>query len=83
MFSAIDCSLVYVRRKEDPWNSILSGAITGATLAVRHGPAAMTGQAIIGGVLLALIEGVGIMLNRMGPVLTGKADEGRNTILNC
>jgi hypothetical protein len=35
LFSAIDCSLVYIRKKEDPWNSIASGALTGAVLSVR------------------------------------------------
>jgi hypothetical protein len=35
LFSAIDCSLVYMRKKEDPWNSIASGALTGAILSVR------------------------------------------------
>ncbi len=29
LFAACDCSLVALRRKEDPWNSILSGAATG------------------------------------------------------
>jgi|ERR1712004_384107 len=64
LFSAIDCTLVYTRKKEDPWNSIISGAATGAILSVRNGAAAMTGSAIIGGVLLALIEGVGILITR-------------------
>lgn len=31
----IDCGLVKVRGKEDPWNSITSGAMTGAILAAR------------------------------------------------
>ena len=35
LFSAIDCSMVYMRKKEDPWNSITSGALTGAILSVR------------------------------------------------
>ena len=35
VFSSIDCALVAVRKKEDPWNSITSGALTGAILAVR------------------------------------------------
>lgn len=35
VFSAIDCSLVYVRKKEDPWNSIISGGLTGVVLSVR------------------------------------------------
>lgn len=37
MFSTIDCSLVYLRQKEDPWNSIMSGALTGGILAARNG----------------------------------------------
>ncbi len=72
MFTAVDCSLVFVRKKEDPWNSITSGAVTGAVLAVRHGPAAMAGQAVIGGIILAIIEGLGIMMNRFGPMLMRK-----------
>ena len=32
---------------------------------VSDGPAAMAGSAVVGGVLLALIEGVGIMITRM------------------
>ncbi|KAF6073728.1 translocase of inner mitochondrial membrane 17A [Phyllostomus discolor] len=60
----IDCSLVQVRGKEDPWNSITSGALTGAVLAARNGPVAMVGSAAMGGILLALIEGAGILLTR-------------------
>ncbi|XP_035871909.1 mitochondrial import inner membrane translocase subunit Tim17-A isoform X1 [Phyllostomus discolor] len=64
LFSMIDCSLVQVRGKEDPWNSITSGALTGAVLAARNGPVAMVGSAAMGGILLALIEGAGILLTR-------------------
>ncbi|KAF6037362.1 hypothetical protein EB796_001853 [Bugula neritina] len=64
-FSSIDCTLVYLRKKEDPWNSIMSGAATGAILSVRNGAMAMTGSALVGGVLLAVIEGVGILMNRL------------------
>ena len=35
LFSTIDCGLVRLRGKEDPWNSITSGAMTGAVLAAR------------------------------------------------
>lgn len=63
-FSLCDCTLVALRRKEDPWNSILSGAGTGFILAIRQGMMPAVGSAAIGGVLLALIEGVGIGLNR-------------------
>lgn len=87
MFSTIDCTLVHFRKKEDPWNSIISGFATGGILAARNGlhnlleffvqifnifflilcvgVPAMAGSAIIGGVLLALIEGVGILFTRL------------------
>ncbi|XP_061839291.1 mitochondrial import inner membrane translocase subunit Tim17-B isoform X1 [Nerophis lumbriciformis] len=64
LFSTIDCGLVRLRGKEDPWNSISSGAMTGAILAARSGPLTMMGSAMMGGVLLALIEGFGILLTR-------------------
>nr|QBH73034.1 mitochondrial import inner membrane translocase subunit tim17 [Thermobia domestica] len=65
MFSTIDCTLVHLRKKEDPWNSIISGAATGGILAARNGLPAMAGSAVIGGILLALIEGVGILFTRL------------------
>uniref|UniRef100_UPI0037E764CF mitochondrial import inner membrane translocase subunit Tim17-B isoform X1 n=1 Tax=Semicossyphus pulcher TaxID=241346 RepID=UPI0037E764CF len=64
LFSTIDCGLVRLRGKEDPWNSITSGALTGAILAARSGPLTMMGSAMMGGILLALIEGFGILLTR-------------------
>jgi len=60
-FSTIDCTLAHLRQKEDPWNSIMSGAATGGILAARNGPLAMASSAVLGGVLLALIEGVSIL----------------------
>lgn len=65
LFSAFDCSMVYIRQKEDPWNSIISGAATGGFLQMRQGLRPAARSAAFGGVLLALIEGAGIMLNRM------------------
>lgn len=65
LFSTIDCTLVHFRQKEDPWNSIISAAATGGILAARNGVPAMAGSALIGGVLLALIEGVGILFTRL------------------
>jgi len=68
LFACCDCSLTAWRQKEDPWNSIISGAATGGILAARAGPRVMASSAAIGGVLLALIEGMGIMFTRMaGP----------------
>jgi import inner membrane translocase subunit TIM17 len=65
LFACCDCTLTAVRQKEDPWNSIVSGAATGGMLAVRAGPRAMASAAVVGGVLLALIEGMGIMFTKM------------------
>lgn len=63
LFACCDCSLSAIRQKEDPWNSILSGATTGGILAARAGPKAMASAAVVGGVILALIEGMGIWMN--------------------
>ncbi|GAB4852660.1 hypothetical protein Ancab_016875 [Ancistrocladus abbreviatus] len=65
LFSAFDCSMVYVRQKEDPWNSIIAGAATGGFLQMRQGLGAASRSALFGGVLLGLIEGAGIMLNKV------------------
>ena len=65
LFSTFDCSLVAIRRKEDPWNSILSGAATGGVLAARGGWRAAGRSAAVGGVLLAMIEGLNIFLTKM------------------
>jgi import inner membrane translocase subunit TIM17 len=64
-FSSFDCALIALRQREDPWNSIASGALTGGVLAARGGPGAAFRSAIVGGILLALIEGMGIALNRL------------------
>ena len=64
LFSAFDCTLVAIRKKEDPWNSIFSGAATGGVLA-RGGWRAASKSAAVGGVLLAMIEGLQIFLPKM------------------
>ena len=65
MFSGFDCLMIHWRQREDAWNSITAGAATGAVLAARGGPGAMTRSALVGGILLAMIEGMGIALNRL------------------
>ena len=65
LFSCFDCSLVAMRKKEDPWNSIIAGAATGGVLAARAGPRAAGKNALIGGVLLALIEGLSIFATKV------------------
>lgn len=63
-FSCFDCSLQYIRRQDDHWNAIASGFLTGGVLAARGGWKAASRNAVIGGVLLAIIEGVAALLMR-------------------
>jgi mitochondrial import inner membrane translocase subunit TIM17 len=65
LFCFFECGLVYVRRNEDPWNSILSGAAAGGLLSVRHVLFVSGNLALFGAALLVLIEGAGITLNRL------------------
>ncbi|XP_016959956.1 probable mitochondrial import inner membrane translocase subunit Tim17 3 [Drosophila biarmipes] len=58
-FSTVDCVLVSYRQREDAWNSIASGAATGAILAARSGLRAMANSALVGCLVLAMIEGAG------------------------
>uniref|UniRef100_A0ACD5YZW1 Uncharacterized protein n=1 Tax=Avena sativa TaxID=4498 RepID=A0ACD5YZW1_AVESA len=77
VFSTFNCAAVYVRQKEDPWNSIFSGAATGGLLAARRGLRAAGRSALFGGAILALIEGMGIVANR---VLAAQAEQNRPAI---
>jgi import inner membrane translocase subunit TIM17 len=54
-----------IRKKEDPWNAIIAGFFTGGSLAIRGGFRAMRNGAITCAILLAVIEGVGIGIQRM------------------
>jgi hypothetical protein len=67
-----DCALVAVRRKEDPWNPIMSGALTGGVLQLRYGLPSAARSAAFGGFLLALIEGVSIALTRLTSNVQGQ-----------
>ncbi|XP_023178784.1 probable mitochondrial import inner membrane translocase subunit Tim17 3 [Drosophila hydei] len=58
-FSTVDCTMVYYRQREDSWNSIVSGAATGGILAARNGMKAIGNGALVGGLVLAMIEGAG------------------------
>eukprot|EP00667_Euglena_gracilis_P018422 EG_transcript_19555 len=55
-FSTIECLLVYYRRRDDWFNSVTSGGVAGAVLAVRGGRNAMFRSGMVGAVLLGLIE---------------------------
>lgn len=56
--------MISLRKKEDPWNSIISGAVVGGFLEVRQGISSVTRGAVRGGCLFALLEYAGIMLSR-------------------
>ena len=58
LFSSFDCTLVALRKKEDPWNSIAAGALTGGFLQLRTGLQSAAKSAVFGGVLLVR-EGAG------------------------
>ncbi|CAB4376782.1 mitochondrial import inner membrane translocase, subunit Tim17/22 [Rhizophagus irregularis] len=58
LFSTFDCALKGIRQKEDPWNLIASGFLTGGFLAARGGIGAATRSACFGACVLAIIEGV-------------------------
>lgn len=65
LFSLCDCSFTALRKKEDPWNAIMSGAATGGLLAARAGPKAAGRSALVGGVILAAIEGLQVFVSRV------------------
>ena len=50
-------TIVYVRQKEDLWNSIIAGVATGGFLSMHQGLGASAQEAMFGRVLLALFEG--------------------------
>ena len=64
-FSSFDCIYLHLRRKDDPLNAIAAGASTGAALAWRAGLSSMAKSAMVGGVFLAVIEGLGLGLQKM------------------
>ena len=65
MFSTFDCAVKGIRKKEDPYNSIIAGFLTGGSLAARGGYKAARNGAIMCGIFLAVIEGVGIGIQRL------------------
>jgi import inner membrane translocase subunit TIM17 len=52
--------LIYYRQKDDFLNAIGAGFVTGGVLAIRGGVSVAFKQAFIGGVMLAIIEVVGV-----------------------
>lgn len=65
MFSCCDCTITHFRKKEDAWNAIASGAVTGGILAARAGMKAAGKSALFGGLILAAIEGLSLAMSRV------------------
>jgi mitochondrial import inner membrane translocase subunit TIM17 len=83
LFSCCDCSLASIRRKEDPWNAIMSGFATGGILAARAGPKAALSNAFMGGIILAGIEGLNVMVGRvLMPYLEKKGNESQGIVID-
>ncbi|XP_034489163.1 probable mitochondrial import inner membrane translocase subunit Tim17 3 [Drosophila innubila] len=79
-FSSVDCTLVYMRQQEDTWNSIISGAATGGILAARNGIKAMGNGALVGGLVLALIEGAGAAVATIYAAQPANGEHANNPI---
>lgn len=65
VFSSMDCLLIYYRQKDDPWNAVAAGFITGGILAIRGGASVAFKNAVIGGAILLLIEGVSTLVTQV------------------
>jgi import inner membrane translocase subunit TIM17 len=61
-FASIDCLLIWYRQQDDPFNAIAAGFFTGGLLAFRSGPQAAFKNALIGSVMLTLIEGMTVFI---------------------
>ncbi|CAO1613083.1 unnamed protein product [Jaminaea pallidilutea] len=64
LFSSYDCAIKGIRQKEDAWNAITAGFLTGGSLAIRSGPKTALGSGIMCGILLGCFEGVGALVQR-------------------
>ena len=62
VFSSMDCLLIYYRQRDDPYNAIVAGFVTGGVLAIRGGASIAFKNAMVGGIILALIEGVSTII---------------------
>jgi len=61
VFSISSCIMVYIRQREDPFNSVVAGFSTGFILAIRGGFRNAMRSAIIGGLFLSIIESMMVM----------------------
>mmetsp|Transcript_56039 Transcript_56039/g.63947 ORF Transcript_56039/g.63947 Transcript_56039/m.63947 type:complete len:251 (+) Transcript_56039:123-875(+) len=57
-FGAVECSMIAIRKREDPLNNVIAGFLTGGIMRINAGWTAMRRGAIFGGLMLTFIEGV-------------------------
>jgi len=65
IFSSMDCLLIYYRQKDDPFNAVAAGFITGGILAIRGGLNLAFKNAMMGGGILLIIEGVSTIITSL------------------
>ncbi|CAH8387224.1 unnamed protein product [Eruca vesicaria subsp. sativa] len=81
LFSTFDCSMVFLRQKEDPLNSIIAAAATRGVLSMRQGPSMAARSALFGAVAMALFEGAMITSNKiLDQSKNLKMEEGRKMV---
>jgi hypothetical protein len=69
----VGCSqlaIVYMRKKDDLWNLILSGAAAGGILSVHQGFPAVIQSSVQGAVILALFSGTGFTVQSHSQTIT-------------
>ena len=62
VFSSCDCMMIYLRQKDDPFNAVIAGFVTGGVLAIRGGLNVAVKNAMVGGLILGLIEGMSTVI---------------------
>ncbi|XP_020803602.1 probable mitochondrial import inner membrane translocase subunit Tim17 4 [Drosophila serrata] len=72
-FTACECAIFSYRKRDDFWNSALSGAAAGGIMAARRGIPAMIHGAFMGFMVLSLFDGAGMVVGRI------YADDGEAT----
>lgn len=50
--------MISYRQKDDPYNAVVGGFVTGGLLSIRGGASVACKQAMMGGMILLIIEGV-------------------------
>jgi import inner membrane translocase subunit TIM17 len=53
---------IWYRQKDDPWNAVAAGFMTGGVLAIRGGANVAIKNAMVGGMILGLIEGMSTVI---------------------